>query len=254
MITAIKRNSKVVNAYNFLKALGSFVKFRPFLFLGRVFDFYSDYKKFRHMRSNEAFSTVNFLPCLLDKVTDTPMDPTYFYQDTWAARKIFSLSPGEHFDIGSSAKTMGLISQFVPVTMIDIRPLPLSLRGLNFKKGSILQLPFEDDSIHSLSSLCVVEHIGLGRYGDPLDPFGSERAIEELKRVLAVGGQLLVSIPVDARNTIYFNAHRAFTEQYILDLFDGLKLLESKYQYGNGLYDEFDPTKGFGTGLFMFTK
>ncbi len=31
----------------------------------------------------------------------------------------------------------------------------------------------------------VVEHVGLGRYGDPLDPDGDLKAIAELKRVTA---------------------------------------------------------------------
>jgi hypothetical protein len=53
------------------------------------------------------------------------------------------------------------------------------LENLFFKEGSILALPFESGSIKSLSSLCVVEHIGLGRYGDEIDPFGSESAIKE---------------------------------------------------------------------------
>lgn len=89
-------------------------------------------------------------------------------------------------------------------------------RLLFFKKGSILELPFEDNSIQTLSSLCVVEHIGLGRYGDPVDSFGSEKAIKELKRVLQVGGIILFSVPVDNENKIYFNAHRAFAREYIL--------------------------------------
>ena len=61
----------------------------------------------------------------------------------------------------------------------------MSLPELNFKKGNILNLPFSDYSINSLSSICVIEHIGLGRYGDQLDQFGTEKAVKELVRVLA---------------------------------------------------------------------
>lgn len=115
-------------------------------------------------------------------------------------------------------------------------------------------MPYEDNSLESLSSLCVVEHIGLGRYGDSIDSFGSEKAINELKRVLKKGGIILFSIPVDCENKIYFNAHRAFTRDYILKLFDGFEILEEKYHYGNKMYDNYDPIKGFGTGLFMLKK
>jgi len=125
---------------------------------------------------------------------------------------------------------------------------------LYFRKGSILELPFEDNSIESLSSLCVVEHIGLGRYGDEIDPLGSEKAIKELKRVLKVGGIILFSVPVNFENKIYFNAHRAFTREYILKLFDGFNLLEEKYIYGTKMHVNYDKDKGFGTGLYMLKK
>ncbi len=209
---------------------------------------------YKKQKNNENFQKINLYPCLFDNTNYTPLEPTYFFQDAWAAKKIFDRNPSHHYDVGSSVKTISIISQFVPVTMIDIRPIELSLENLYFQKGSILDLPFEDNSIDSLSSLCVVEHIGLGRYGDPLDEFGSEKAITELKRVLKVGGVLLFSVPIDRINTVYFNAHRAFTREYILELFQNFELVEEKYHYGMNLYDTYDPKKGFGTGLFMFKK
>jgi SAM-dependent methyltransferase len=182
------------------------------------------------------------------------MDPVYFYQDTWAARKLFELKPVHHYDVGSSAKTIGILSQFAPITMIDIRPLPLKLPNLHFIKGSIIDLPLNDNSVDSISSLCVVEHIGLGRYGDDIDAFGSEKSILELKRVVKIGGILLFSVPVDSVNTIYFNAHRAFTREYVMSMFFGYELLEERYQYGDTLIEKFIPEFGFGTGLYMFKK
>ena len=59
---------------------------------------------------------------------------------------------------------------------------------------------------------------------------------------------------VNSENKIYFNAHRAFTREYILSLFSPLKLIEEKYIYKNELADNYDKTKGFGTGLFHFKK
>jgi ubiquinone/menaquinone biosynthesis C-methylase UbiE len=159
-----------------------------------------------------------------------------------------------HYDIGSSANSIGIISQFTPTTMIDIRPIDLKLDGLHFIEGSILAIPFEDNSIQSLSSLCVIEHIGLGRYGDQVDAFGSEKAAQEIQRVLAKGGNFYCSLPVDSECKIYFNAHRAFTRAYVLELFSGLSLVEEKYHYGRAVYDFYDAKKGFGTGLFYFTK
>lgn len=218
-----------------------------------IFWYVSDYWRVKRQK-NDQFPDFRLEPCLDDRTALTPLDPVYFLQDTWAARKIFELKPEHHHDVGSSAKTMGILSQFVPITMVDIRPLPLELPNLRFVKGSILDLPFEDNSIQSISSLCVIEHIGLGRYGDTVNSFGSEESVLELKRVVKVGGTLIFSVPVDRANTVYFNAHRAFTREYVLSLFDGFELIEEQYQYGFDLIPAYCPERGFGTGLFMFRK
>lgn len=219
-------------------------------------DFFSDLKKYRAMKENNAFALpLEILkPCILDKTNNTPVDPVYFYQDSWCAKKVFENKPTHHYDIGSSAEMVGIISQFTPTTMVDIRPINLQMPGFSFQTGDILHLPFKDGELDSVSSICVIEHIGLGRYGDALDPYGSEKAIAELKRVLAKNGDLYISVPVDDRDKIYFNAHRAFTREYVLELFKGLELVEEKYIYTRSLSDWYDPSQGFGTGMFYFKK
>lgn len=217
--------------------------------------FIRDWKAYRRLPKNSAFSlsTSDLYPRLFDKTATTDVDPVYFYQDAWVARKIFDRKPERHVDVGSHLPTIGIISQFVPTTMVDIRPPEISLQSLSFMKGSILALPFSDGSMSSLSSICVIEHIGLGRYGDELDPFGSEKAARELVRVLASGGDLYISVPVDNENRIYFNAHRAFTREHVLELFP-LTLVEERYIYGNDLADAYATDRGFGTGLYHFRK
>jgi len=241
------------NLYVLYITTKSFISFSPLLLFKKYYWFFSQLNSFKRFHNN-SIKEMELYPCLFDKTLNTPLDPVYFFQDTWAAKHLFALRPSQHFDIGSSAKTVGIISQFVPTTMIDIRPLDLELKGLKFVKGDILNLPFEDSSIESISSLCVVEHIGLGRYGDDIDPFGSEKAIKELKRVLKNGGVILFSVPIDSENKIYFNAHRSFTRPYVLDLFEGFEILDEKYQYGKRLFDKYDQQKGFGTGLFYLKK
>lgn len=219
-------------------------------------DFLNDIKKYEAMSKNESFISPweNLKPCILDKTNTTPVDSVYFYQDSWCAKKIFENKPSHHYDVGSSAEMIGIISQFTPSTMVDIRPVNLTMPNFSFKEGNILKLPFADNALSSLSSICVVEHIGLGRYGDALNPHGSEEAIVELKRVLAIGGNLYISVPIDDQNKIYFNAHRAFTRDYILGLMKPLKLVEEKYIYGRQLCNNYDPSQGFGTGLYHFKK
>jgi len=219
-------------------------------------EFSKDWHTYQHLPQNLSFitKTDDLYPRLFDKTSTTGVDPVYFYQDAWCAKKIFETKPTHHVDIASHLPTVGIISQFVPTTMVDIRPPMVSLPELSFTKGSILALPFKNSEVESLSSICVIEHIGLGRYGDPLDSFGSEKAAAELSRVLATGGSLYISVPIDAKNKVYFNAHRAFTREYILKLFGSLKMVEEKYIYGSKMNETYDTAKGFGTGLYHFKK
>lgn len=250
----LNQHTNIKLYYNFFDSLKKWYNVHPGVL--SYYKFLKEYKDYCKNDNNPNFkkSSEFLYPCLEDRTSYTPIEPTYFFQDTWEASKIFQTKPSHHYDIGSSVRTIGIISQFVPTTMIDIRPLELKLDNLFFKKGSILALPFEDNSIESLSSLCVVEHIGLGRYGDCFDPWGSEKAIKELKRVLKIGGNLFFSVPIDVENRIYFNAHRAFSREYILDLFQDVELIEEKYIYGLTLHDNYDRSKKFGTGLFHFRK
>ena len=193
-------------------------------------------------------------PRLSDKISKIKLDPIYFYQDVWCAKKIFENKPAHHYDIASSIKLVSIISQFCPVIFVDIRDIDLKLENLNVGITDTRSLPFQENSIDSLSSMCVLEHIGLGRYGDEIDPDGTEKAVIEIKRVLKLEGNLYISLPVDKENIFYFNAHRAFTRDYILSLFKELKLIEEKYIYDNQIYNNYETEKGFGTGLFCFKK
>ena len=174
-------------------------------------------------------------PALYDKTEETELDPIYFYQDCWAFEKIVQNKPTKHYDVGSHHKYVAFLSKVVETTMVDIRPLSLSLSSLLFVKGDILSLPFTSGSIDSLSSLCVIEHIGLGRYGDILDANGSEKAALELQRVMSSGGSLYLSVPISSTNILRFNSHRVFEEEYLMSMFSDMECMESLYIVGNKL-------------------
>jgi SAM-dependent methyltransferase len=218
--------------------------------------FWKSYQQYKQLALQEQQPQLDYLyPCLGDDTTETGIEPTYFYQDAWAFEQIVNRHPQHHVDVGSHHKFTALLSKVVPVTMVDIRPLSLPLESLRFKQGSILELPFEDGSIDSLSSLCVVEHIGLGRYGDPLDPNGSEKAIAELCRVLAPGGFLYLSIPVGDQSLVAFNAGRIFSIDDLKKLLQPLLIKDSAFIVGCSLQENYCHTNNFGTtGLFEIVK
>ncbi len=217
--------------------------------------FIKDLFSFSRWRNhNFEFRLSDLYPCVNDKTDTTPLEPIYFHQSNWCARKLAEAKPCSHVDVGSSAIMVSLLAQFMPVTMVDIRPLSLKVNGLSFVKGDILHLPFRTGSLNSLSSVCVIEHIGLGRYGDKIDPQGSEKAAKELQRVMKKGGKLYISVPVHKDSRVCFNAHRTFTRKHVLSLFDEMKLEEEQYVYEDQVIPRYNPKAGFGTGLFLFKK
>ena len=221
--------------------------------LRRRWWFWGEYRKYCELANCGEVPEERFLyPCLEDATVITPMEPIYYFQDAWGFEKIFKARPIHHVDVGSHHKFVSLLSKVVDTTMVDLRPLPVALSSLKFRVGTILSLPFPDSSLPSVSSLCVVEHIGLGRYGDPLDPEGTVKAVAELKRIVQPGGDLYISLPLDDMNRIYFNAHRAFCEPYLERLFAPYDIVERRYIFGNDFTDQLRP--GFGTGCYHLRR
>jgi SAM-dependent methyltransferase len=204
-----------------VKNLSAYIKYletnRPDVLKHPGFPQYiSDLERYIQMPGVE--SRVNFWPCLDDRTTETPMDKYYFYQDTWAAKKVFEIRPAAVVDVGSTALLAGIMSQFVPTISIDVRPLPVKLQGLDCKQGSITDLPFMDESVELLTSMCVIEHIGLARYGDALDHLGSIKAFKEATRVIRPGGHFIFSVPLSLTPGLLFNAHRIFSKPQVFGL------------------------------------
>ena len=201
-------------------------------------------------------------PCLNDNTPNTGFDRHYVYHPAWAARIIAEAKPEKHVDISSTLQFCSILSAFVPVDFYDFRPANLTLSRLNSLSADLLSLPFENNSLVSLSCMHTIEHIGLGRYGDPLDYDGDIKAITELKRVLAVGGHLLFVVPLGRENRIFFNAHRVYTKGQVLELFSDLELkdftLIPEDEKDGGLVSNPDDLllekQVYGCGCFYFTK
>lgn len=182
----------------------------------------------------------------------------YFHQDLWVARRLRAASPDEHVDVGSRLDGfVSILLTFTDVTEVDVRPLDSDVAGLTFVQDDATRLTgFPDDSVASLSTLHTAEHFGLGRYGDPVDANGHLRLFESLRRVLAPGGTLYLSVPVGRERTV-FNAHRVFDPQTVLDAFDDLELVDFAGMTDDGDFSaDYAPAQlsheRFGLGIFVF--
>lgn len=147
------------------------------------------------------------------------------YHPAWAVRILAETRPEVHHDISSTLHFSTMLSAFMPVRYYEFRSIELGLSGLECASADLSALPFPDSSLCSLSCMHVVEHIGLGRYGDPLDPNGDLKAFQELQRVVAPGGSLLFVTPT-GRPRVQFNAHRVYSYSQVVSYFDALQLRE----------------------------
>ncbi len=190
-----------------------------------VFWYCSDLLAYRKLlkNSNQKVS-MKFFPQIFDRdPASHTFDKHYVYMDRWAFKHLLTNKPSEHVDVGSSIRFLSMASAVTKLKFVDIRPVNIDFDNYECIEGSILSMPFADNSVSSLSCLHVAEHIGLGRYGDPLDPLGTKKACAELSRILATGGKLYFALPI-GRTATYFNAHRVHSPKIILDYFSNLKL------------------------------
>jgi len=210
-------------------------------------------------KSRQRLSFVESFPCLSDRVATTPFDPHYLYQAAWLGRCLAQRPPkGQHVDVGSDVRLMVVLSAFVETRFIDYRPLAVALSGLECIAGDITALSIPDASIDSLSCLHVVEHVGLGRYGDPIDPDGSLTALRELARVLAPGGMLYLSVPV-GRERVCYNAHRVYAPESISEalrplLLFSFSLVTDQHEFISDAELSLANQQEYGCGMFVFTR
>ncbi len=224
-----------------------------------------DYYAFRKARGSSRFplSPRDFYPCVKDKTITTGFDRHYVYHTSWAARVVREINPEYHVDISSSLFFCGPVSAFIPVRFYDYRPADLRLSGLHTGTADLHNLPFEPGSIKSLSCMHTLEHIGLGRYGDPIDPEGDLKAMDSLKKVLAPDGSLLIVVPLGAPR-IEFNAHRIYSYDQIISYFvdEDISLHEfsfiPEFEHEGGLERNADPARAkdahYACGCFWFKK
>jgi len=195
-----------------------FFRFIPYLFL-----FFRDYILFkREVRRLGLRSCVRLLPCLHDKNEEAGVTKSeYFWQDLFVARSIFESKPQRHVDIGSRVDGfVSHVASFREIEVFDVRPISSQIPGIVFRKADLMTLDILSTSkwsgyCDSLSCLHAIEHFGLGRYGDPLNPEGYRVGLKNMIRLLSPGGIFYLSTPI-GRERVEFNANWVFDPRKII--------------------------------------
>ena len=233
---------------------------RPFRY---TLKFVSQYRLFKKLGG----SITHNYPILSDYVAQAgSASGHYFHQDLLVASFIHNSNPTRHIDIGSRIDGfVAHVASFRKIEVMDVR----QLKSTGHQNISFLQADLMDQNnirpniTDSISCLHAIEHFGLGRYGDPLDPNGHIKGFNNILRMLQPNGTLFISFPIGKINAVHFNAHRVFHPHDIftwsdqnskLDLvrFDYVDDEGNLHQNVDLMSKDLDVT--YGCGIYTFRK
>ena len=120
---------------SFLRRWHSLLLPFPLANVHRLPAFLADRRKFQAMSGSDRLHWADSYLCLGDATATTAIDPHYFYQSAWLARRLAERRPVHHTDVGSSVQMLGVISGFVPITFVDIRPIKVAASKLRMPDG-----------------------------------------------------------------------------------------------------------------------
>ncbi len=190
----------------------------------------------------------------------------YFHQDLLVASFIHNNNPARHIDIGSRIDGfVAHVACFRRIEVMDVRALnDFGHPNISFIRADLMDGEgVQSDMTDSVSCLHAIEHFGLGRYGEPLDPLGHLKGFSNIIRMLKPGGTLYISFPIGRSNEVHFNAHRVFLPSDILAWpLDGSRLKLERFDFvddeGN-LHTNVDigavgRDVSYGCGIYTFQK
>jgi hypothetical protein len=229
----------------------------------RIFRYEQERKQF--MRMGGVIDSEN--PILMD-YSDQAGSGTghYFHQDLLVASYIYKNKPIRHIDIASRIDGfVAHVASFRKIEIMDVRDLIMkSHENIVFIKSDLMKHSEIDSNItDSISCLHAIEHFGLGRYGDRIDPHGHIKGIKNILRMLKSEGMLYISFPISDRNKTIFNAHRVFSPRDILGWCDEMNDLQiRKFDFVDDagcLHTDLDlstftTNDVFGCGIYSFQK
>lgn len=188
----------------------------------------------------------------------------YFHQDLIVAKLIRENQPKRHLDIGSRIDGfVAHVASFREIEVGDIRKLEKSEHeNIKFIQLDLMK-PQDLKKTDSLSCLHTIEHLGLGRFGDPICVEGHLKGIENLVNLLKKDGRLYISFPIGQNDEVHFNAHRVFNPRSIfsyssikenmeLERFDYVDDLGNLHQ--NIDVSEIKRDTKYGCGIYTFLK
>jgi SAM-dependent methyltransferase len=149
----------------------------------------------------------------------------------WICARIPS-GPGAALEFGCGHSYLSLVAAergFIS-TALDLLSVSWNYThpALRFVQGDILRMTWEPSSIDLILNCSVVEHVGLGRYGDDTESNGDIAAMAALRRLLRPNGRMLMTLPV-GRDAVVTPHHRIYGPQRLPRLLYGFRVEEAAF-------------------------
>lgn len=171
----------------------------------------------------EPLRIKNTYPVFVDYSAPT-VNRHYWFQDIHVATQVIDMAKGNpdhlHIDIGSRIEGFitSLISARVKLIFGEINLPKISFPNTQTTFIDLQKMtPDQLVGANSVSCLHVIEHLGLGKYGDAIDSQGHLKVIEDFHRVMPAGVPLFISFPTSSEPGITFNAGRDLDPIQMLD-------------------------------------
>jgi ubiquinone/menaquinone biosynthesis C-methylase UbiE len=113
--------------------------------------------------------------------------------------------------------------------------------GVEYRRGDCMATGLADSSVDLITCISTLEHVGLGRWGDPLHVDGDILAMREMLRILKPGGNLILTIPY-GEPTVVYDLHRVYDEGRVELLASGFNCITKEYSLLGRLCDVSEAT------------
>jgi len=173
----------------------------------------------------------------------------YAFEEVWKFNKTSDKTP-RIFDVGSTKAFLSILSVFCEVEALNLND-PLDYHtSVKYTKGDISEynprLNPKAGSYDFITSFASFHLLGLGRYGDKINPAAQSKFVELCDTLLAPGGKVIFSFSF-GKDQLLFNNGWVFSLETIKNFFSNFKIIDvlvDRNSYGTLNFDQ-DPGKRF---------
>jgi hypothetical protein len=170
-------------------------------------------------------------------------------------------------DVGSPKMFTSSISVYHNVSSLVLANPSDNLSNTKYITHDVSnELPFQNNSFDIFTSTVSIPLLGLGRYGDKVDPNAIENFIQELSRVMRNGSTIYISMCL-GHNILCFNNGYYLTiekieslffnfklKEYLIDMWSGQNVDYSLERYSNKCDLNLIPTSDYKVIIMKFEK